>query len=242
VPFRRHVRVEQIMGMPVSCHVRALPWVPAGTVETALDSVMGHLRLVDSLFSTWQEGSAVMRWRRGELDEADAHPWLAEVRALTERARELTDGLFDAWCTGDYDPTGLVKGWAVEGASAHLAELGGVSFALAAGGDLTVGAGRGVDPAASPWRVGVEDPRRRGSVVRRITLGSGAVATSGAAVRGGHVLDPRTRQPVLREGSATVVGRELTWVDVWATAAFVDPDGTARLLAERSPSSLLVLL
>lgn len=242
IPVRRHVRVEQVMGMPVSCHVRALPEVPAGTVESAMSSVMAHLRHVDGLFSTWRGDTPVMRWRRGELDERDAHPWLAEVRQLTEEARLVTEGLFDAWFAGDYDPTGLVKGWAVQAASAYLQLLPGVSYALGAGGDITVGTGPDADPSASPWRVGVEDPRRRGAVVRRITLGRGAVATSGAAARGGHVLDPRTGAPVTRSGSATVVGPDLLWADVWATAAFVDPVAAAAAMARHAPGYRLVVL
>lgn len=236
------VRVEQIMGMPISCHVRVHPDAPGEGVEAAIDSAMAHLRHVDRLFSTWRDDTEVMRVRRGELAEADAHPWLAEVRELVQRAEELTDGLFTARFAGAYDPTGLVKGWAAQGAAAYLALVPGASFALGAGGDVVVGVGPGVDPAASPWRVGVEDPRRPGRVPRVVTLGAGGVATSGAAARGGHVIEPRTGDPVLRPGSATVVGPDLLWADVWATAAFVDPDLASRLMAARAPELRLVLL
>ena len=68
----------------------------------------------------------------------------------------------------------------------------------------------------------------------------GAVATSGSAARGAHVVDPRTGRGITRSGSATVVGPELLWADVWATAAWVDPARAAQLIAERDPDYSLV--
>jgi FAD:protein FMN transferase len=56
-----------------------------------------------------------------------------------------------------------------------------------------------------------------------VNLVSGGLATSGAAARGGHVVDPRTGAAIDRPGSATVWGPSLVWADVWATALFVDP-------------------
>lgn len=45
-----------------------------------------------------------------------------------------------------------------------------------------------------------------------------------------------------RPGSVTVVGPELLWADVWATAVWVDPVRGALLLAGRDPGYGLVLL
>jgi thiamine biosynthesis lipoprotein len=38
------------------------------------------------------------------------------------------------------------------------------------------------------------------------------------------------------------VGLELLWADVWATAAFVDPTRTERLLEARDPAYRLIVL
>jgi FAD:protein FMN transferase len=73
-----------------------------------------------------------------------------------------------------------------------------------------------------------------------VTLRRGAVATSGAAARGAHVVDPRTGLGIDRSGSATVVGPDLLWADVWATAAWVDPTRAATLMVERDPGYSLV--
>ena len=93
---------------------------------------------------------------------------------------------------------------------------------------------------APTWRIGIEDPRRRGALARVMTVGRGAVATSGAAIRGGHVVDPTTGLGIIREGSATVIGPDLLWADVWATAAWVDPARARSLMAERDPAYELI--
>jgi thiamine biosynthesis lipoprotein len=241
----RRAWVQHVMGVPVSVHVRAVhPSRP--DVEAAVTRVFGHLRRVDSVLSTWRADSDLLRLQFGELGPGESHAWVADVTELCLEAEDLTDGLFSAWRSRDgsrtaFDPTGLVKGWAVAGAAAHLETVDQVAWCVGAGGDLVAGTGRGV-PTPPPWRVGVEDPRGRTRVAEVVTLTRGAVATSGNAARGAHVLDPRTGRLVERPGSATVTGPDLTRADVWATAAWVDPERAARLMEARDPAYRLVVL
>src|SRR6185437_11060494 len=89
------------------------------------------------------------------------------------------------------DPSGLVKGWAVDRA-ALLLENGGVrNYAVSAGGDMRL-RGRAV-PELS-WRVGIQHPLDRTAVAKVIETTELAVATSGAYARGDHVWNPRTGQ------------------------------------------------
>jgi thiamine biosynthesis lipoprotein len=69
--------------------------------------------------------------------------------------------------------------------------------------------------------MGVEDPRNRERMLVTIPMRRGAVATSGTAARGEHIIDPATGSPPTGLLSATVIGESLTWADVYATAAFV---------------------
>jgi thiamine biosynthesis lipoprotein len=237
----RRAFVEQVMGMPVSVHVRPasaleLDWQ---LVERAVAQVFGTLRRVDRVFSTWRDDSDLLRVRRGELDASEAHPWLEEVQGLCSEAQDRTDGLFSAGydSAAGYDPTGLVKGWGVERAALHLATVPAVSYCVNAGGDIVAGVGQGTDPAIAPaWRLGIEDPRDRSRVSAVVPLQAGGLATSGAAARGAHVVDPRTGVPVDRPGSASVWGPSLLWADVWATALFVDPVEGAALLERVDPA------
>ncbi|MGB3762639.1 MAG: FAD:protein FMN transferase, partial [Ornithinimicrobium sp.] len=225
---------EQIMGMPISVHIRAED-ADRPDISVAVNQVFAHLRKVDSIFSLYRPDSELMRWRAGHLDPARLHPWVAEVHTLCLEAHDRTGGLFTPWLPrpgssipapedGDtpdptnFDPTGLVKGWAVGGAAAYLDEVHDNSYCLNAAGDIIVGTGRGVDVAA-PWRIGIEDPRQRGRIARTVEISAGSVATSGSAIRGDHFFDPRRHAWVRSNGSATVLGPDLLWADVWATAA-----------------------
>ena len=229
----RRAFVTQVMGMPVSAHLRGR--VDGPEVEHAVEQVWSSLRKVDELFSTWRVDSELMRLRRGELDGARAHPWHEEVALLCAEAERRTGGLFTPSYpgAGGYDPTGLVKGWAVQKASAHLAKVPGISFCLNAGGDIVAGAGREAQPTA--WRVGIEDPARPGSIAASLDLAHGGLATSGTAARGRHIANPRSGAAVDRTGSATVWGPSLMWADVWATALFVDLEAGREALAANDP-------
>ena len=235
----RRAFVEQVMGMPVSLHVRGT--VDSPVVETAVAQAFGSLRRVDAVFSTWRADSDLLRVRRGELREQDAHPWLAEVSALCDDAERRTRGLFSALAGGsEPDPTGLVKGWAVEQAARHLEHVPGISFCLNAGGDLLAGVGLGAVPTT--WRVGIEDPTDRSRVAATVELSRGGLATSGNAARGAHIADPLTGLPVHRTGSATVWGPSLVWADVWATALFVDPAAGREALEGADPAYRCLVL
>jgi thiamine biosynthesis lipoprotein len=222
----RRAFVVQVMGLPVSVHVRG-PAARGPEVEAAVEGLFEALRADDALFSTWKTDSQVSRIRRGELLLADADPRVRHVAELCEEASRRTGGSFDAWLPGAdgvraFDPTGLVKGWAVEEATGalvqRLARLGPHDVLVSAGGDVVVHCERTDTP---DWRIALEDPRDRSRTLLTVPLRRGAVATSGTAARGEHIVDPATGAPPSGLLSATVVGPELTWADVYATAAFV---------------------
>lgn len=213
--------VEQIMGMPISVHIRG-PRPRGSDVVDAVSQVFADLRQVDRLFSTYRSDSEVSRFNAGTLALADVHPLVREVRDLAVIARARTDGLFDvdlpARGGSTFDPSGLVKGWAAERAASALAQLAGHDFCLNAGGDVVVGC---ASPDAAPWQIGIQDPRDGGTLLGVVQRRSGAVATSGTAARGAHLIDPRDGSRPAALLSVSIVGPSLTWADVLATAAFV---------------------
>src|SRR3954451_2919322 len=195
------------MGMPVAVEVRE-----GELAAGSLDRVFAWLRFVDATFSPYRPDSEVCRLDRGELAAADAHPLLREVLARCERLRASTGGYFDARARGSLDPSGLVKGWAVDRAGELLAAAGGRRYCIDAGGDVLVRGGPGGGGGRHPHR-----PDRLAAV---LSLTDAAVATSGAYERGDHIVDPLTRRPARGALSVTVVGRRLGTVDAYATAAF----------------------
>jgi thiamine biosynthesis lipoprotein len=69
--------------------------------------------------------------------------------------------------------------------------------------------------------VGISDPLNPEQVAATVEVVDGAVATSGAAERGAHILDPRTGSAAVSVAGATVVADGLSTADVWATTAVV---------------------
>ncbi|WP_019135065.1 FAD:protein FMN transferase [Cellulomonas massiliensis] len=227
----RRAWVDHVMGMPVSVHVRGDDAHAAAT-ERAVRAAFAELREVDRVLSTYRPDSDVSRYARGELPLADCDARVREVHRLCLLVLATTDGAVDAWgwSRRGFDPTGVVKGWAVERA---LDALGGVrgDVAIDAGGDVAVRC----DPAGPGWLVGVEHPDRPGELLATVRVHAGGVATSGTAARGAHVVDPGTGLPAAHGvRSATVVGPSPCWADVWATAVMVTgrrgPGGTGGLV------------
>lgn len=228
----RRAWVEQVMGMPVSLHLRGPGIRDDPRAVAAAAGVFAILREIDRLFSTYREDSQVSAIRRGALAEADCAPQVREVLELCRQATDRTDGWFDAWLPGGFDPSGLVKGWAVERAAATLAGLGDVDHCLNAGGDIALHVS---SPSRPAWRIGVEDPRDRGSLLGVRLVRTGAIATSGTAARGAHIVDPHRGVPASGLLAVTVTGPSLLWADVYATAAFAYGPGAEAWLRGRAP-------
>jgi thiamine biosynthesis lipoprotein len=230
-PAPAHARrawVEQVMGMPVSIHLRG-EGVDGPAAGAAVAEAFAVLREMDSIFSTYRDDSDLMRLRREQVQLSQCSPLVEEALRIGQQAEVVTRGAFTTLLpTGEgdlaFDPTGLVKGWAVDRAAEPLRQLPGISFCINAGGDLLIGAHESLPvsgPGAITWRVGIEDPLDRQRIASTLTLARGAVATSGTAARGAHLYDPVKGELVGRPGSVTVTGPTLLWADIWATALFV---------------------
>jgi len=234
--------VEHVMGMPISLALRGRHTDDLAA-RAAWAEVVVELREVDRVFSTYRDDSCVSLLGRGEIGLEDCPPEVAEVLELGERARGESGGAFSVLRPGPdgepvLDPSGAVKGWAVERASAALAGLDDTDFCLSAGGDLTC---RTLDPDGAPWRVGVEDPTDPLRILAVVPVFTGAVATSGTAHRGQHLVDARTGRPPAGVASVTVVAGSLTWADIDATAAYAQGPDAARWLETRPGRSGLVV-
>lgn len=217
------VHAEQVMGTVVSFRVVPGPELDADAAGRLLAEACRLLHEADRMFSQWKEESALSRLRRGELRLEDAPGEVAEVLAHCQCAKSLSGGWFDPWAMpGGVDPTGLVKGWAVEQAIAVLEE-GGVEAALVNGaGDI---AAYGPGETDGRWRVGIRHPWRHDALACIVPIaGTGAVATSGCYERGPHLIDPRTGLPSAAVASATVCGPSLLLCDALATGLAVGGD------------------
>lgn len=229
-------RAVPVMGTVVSIHVHA---GEAGRARAflGLARARSELQRADAVFSTWKPDSPMSRVRRGELGVADAPAELAEVLDRCRLAGEMSGGWFDPWAApGGVDPTGLVKGWAAARAADALGQAGVAGAMVSAGGDVAL---TGVPRPGGRWRIGVQNPFDRATVVT-IAHPPGAIATSGCYERGHHLYDPFTGEPASAVASATVTGPELDLADALATALAVG--GTRALPWVRAQAGYEALL
>ncbi len=214
------------MGLPISVLARGQTSQSA-VAESAARAVFNELRDVDAVFSPYRPDSVVSLLADGELQLSDCDAQVRDVAARCAQASAWTGGLFDATRPdGRWDPSGLVKGWAVERASRHLAAVPELDWCLNAGGDVVV-----LAPSGAPFTVGIQDPFDAARVAAVVACRAGAVATSGTAARGLHLYDPRSGDPAAWSSSVTVVGPSLESADVLATAAFVAGERALEVVA-----------
>jgi FAD:protein FMN transferase len=205
-------RVQEVMGMPVTVQVQD----PAAA-EEALDAVFEDFALLDQVFSPFLPSSAVSRINRGELTIEDAEPLVQQAAELCRHHERATGGYFSAWIGGRFEPSGLVKGWAIDRGCSILDRHGCRDYFVDAAGDVQT---RGRNPEGGPWRVGIRHPVERDKVVRVVLAANLAVATSGSYEKGEHILDPHTGEPARELVSFTVAGPDILEADVYATACF----------------------
>lgn len=141
------------------------------------------------------------------------------------------------------------KGWIVDRMIESLKAQGFDQALIDAGGDLRAIGG--------PWRVSIQVPQAQpGVTADEQIIQDRSLATSGLYERGPHILDPHSRQKVLRSSSVTIESEDLTTGDALDTALFVvgeektqsmidhfkglrvtwlDPDGKSRNYTSEDP-------
>lgn len=229
------------MGLPISIHLRG-DAARSESTEPVIARAFRRLRWVDSTFSTYRDDSPISALRRGEVEVDELAGAVGYIVDVCAEANRVTGGAFTADlpdAAGDvrFDPSGVVKGWAISEAATLLAELPGHAFCINAGGDVAVGYGPDCPESLrdQPWRVGLQSPHRADAIARTLELTTGGLATSGLYARGNHIYDPRTGTYPDREGSVTVHGPDVMWADIWATAIFVGGRETEALLYRWDP-------
>lgn len=186
-----------------------------GPDDRAIDRAVVYLRSMESMFSVHQTDSEISRLRDGRLAFMDADPVVREVLERCDRIRRETDGAFDHRSGADLDPSGYVKGWAIEGAARIMSDGGIRSFVISAGGDIVA---RGAPPGSTAWTAAIRDPEHVDAVLGTVTLEDSAIATSGRYERGDHIWATADGSDAL--AGVSVLGPDLGIADAVATAVF----------------------
>lgn len=196
---------QQIMGMPVHIEVDE-------QYKTAVEAAFAELRRIDEMCSPYKPDSQVSRMRSGQLKPADAPKELHDIIAAIEAWNKKTKGYFTAHLEKGFDPSGYVKGWAIQRAADILGKAGASVYLVSAGGDMVL--------QGKPWSVGIRLPQQADKLAAKLSIQNGAIATSGNYERGSHITDPHTGQSVDYFASVSVIGPEIITCDVLATTLF----------------------
>ncbi len=202
--------VHMVMGMGLSIDI------PACNDESVFIAVFERFDQIDKRFSPYKEDSELSRYRSGKIEEKDLSSEMKKIMRACKVAEKPTDGYFSAWYDGQFDPTGYVKGWAINEGAKIIKKAGFKTYCLGAGGDILAGS-----DGAKIWRIGLQDPSNKNYLTSQVILKNGAVATSGNYERGRHITNPKTGKTADSLASVSVVGPDIINADVLATAAFV---------------------
>jgi thiamine biosynthesis lipoprotein len=202
-----------LMGMPITLEI-----IDASATQAAFDMVYNYFEYIDEKFSTYTDTSEISRINRGELSIEDSSGDMQNIFALAEQTRLETDGYFNIQHDASYDPSGIVKGWAIFNAAQLLRQHGFENFYVDAGGDIQMS---GCNDQHEKWRIGIRNPFNQDEIVKVLSATDCGVATSGTYVRGQHIYNPLDGHQLMTEIlSLTVIGPDIYEADRFATAAF----------------------
>lgn len=184
--------------------------------EIVINPIRQRLAQIEKAYSAFRDDSLVRRYQNGDDQVLIANLEFQQIFAATTEAQRQTAGYFDPRFNGQYDPTGYVKGWAIETIFKNylvplLDDPRITAVCLNGGGDLQVASRSDRDFS---WQIGVEDPQNLQVLIGAYALANGAMATSGTSKRGQHI-KVAGAQDLLQ---VTIIDRDLTQADIWATA------------------------
>ena len=163
------------------------------------------------------------------LEEAKAH---ISIESLIIDEENRTVYLSDA--EASLDVGAIAKGWVCQ----RVAENVPAGMLISIGGNVCATGPK--DAEGTPWTVGIQNPDR-GDYLRKLTLTSGSIVTSGDyqryfevdGKRYHHIIDPATGMPSEYWRSVTVLCEDSALADCLSTALFLLPLEAGKALAEQ---------
>lgn len=190
-------------------------------------------------------------WGFGPQRRSGPPPSAAEISAARSRtdfrrleSRASPPALRKTSANLAADFSSMAKGFAADTIAAQLSALGSTDHYVQIGGDIATAGPR-------PWRVAIEQPAGSAPLAHVFDLAGQSLSTSGdahnsfthAGRRYGHILDPRTGEPVASPlASVSVVAPTCAQSSARATALFVLGPDAGFALAVRERWSALFLI
>lgn len=202
-----------LMGMPITVEI------VGAQNATTINAVFDYLNQVDARFSTYKDNSEISAFNRGEVLPANLSAEMKDVLRLSAITRDQSKGFFEIRkVDGTLDPSGIVKGWAINNAAKIIRGQGHDDYFIEAGGDVQSG---GLNEEGCEWRIGIRSPFHSNEIIKVVTPRGQGMATSGTYVRGQHIYNPHEPAKAIEDIiSLSVIGPDILEADRFATAAF----------------------
>lgn len=118
------------------------------------------------------------------------------------------------------------KGYAADKGRNLMQQMGVKAGIVNASGDMAVWSD---DIPQKKWRIGINNPFKNNDITEVVTLGNGAITTSGnyekfaeiASVRYSHIMNPKTGMPATGLTSVTVIGPSAETANGFSTSLMV---------------------
>ncbi len=203
-----------LMGMPITVEI-----VDSQVNEEIFTKIYAYFSGIDQRFSTYKKDSEISLINQGKITQKNYSPEMKKIFRLCQKTKKDTQGYFDIYHQGKYDPSGLVKGWAILNAANLISQAGYSNYYVEAGGDIQV---CGKNQKGQKWKVGIKNPFSEREIVKILELNTQGVATSGNYIRGDHIYNPQKKSQKEENSlaSLTVVGPNVYEADRFATSAF----------------------
>ena len=204
-----------MMGMTITIEISDTSFNPE-IFKKAFD----YFEYVENKFSVYKDDSEISLINLGKIKESEYSDDMKVIFKLAEETKEITKGYFDIKNkNGKIDPSGIVKGWAIQSVAEILKNEGIKNFYVNAGGDIQT---LGRNGEGKCWSVGIRNPfNPENEIVKVVYIENKGMATSGTYIRGQHIYNPHKKDDLLDEiKSLTVIGPNIYEADRFATPAF----------------------
>ena len=185
--------------------------------ESDIEKVFSYFNKIDEKFSTYKDNSEISKINRNEIKKEKYSSEMKKILKLSEQTKQETNGYFDININGKLDPSGIVKGYAIYNGAKMLLKKGYKNFYVEIAGDIQV-FGQNVDN--KKWKIGIENPFKKGEIIKVVNLSNNGIATSGNYIRGKHINNPKKNIAADEIMSLSVIGPNVYEADRFATAAF----------------------
>lgn len=200
------------MGMPVTVNV-----IDKNVTDEDINEVFSYFHYIDEKFSTYKKNSEISQVNKRQLKEPDFSDEMKEILFLCEETKKETSGYFDIKRNGILDPSGLVKGYAINHGANILKNKGFKNIYVEIAGDIQV---FGKDENSENWKIGIQNPFNLDEVIKVVSLSNKGIATSGTYTRGNHIYNPKSKSKNKDIISVTIIGPNVYEADRFATAIF----------------------